>query len=160
MTAELHIRPWTPFDVPEVVAVERASFDAPWAPGSFEAELANPLGRGLVAVNGRGDVVGFALYWHVFDEFHVMNVAVRPDARRGGVGRALVAEVLRRAAAAGGGAVHLEVRVSNEAAIRLYTAAGFTPVGLRPHYYSDGEDARLMTCLVGPADRSSAGDGA
>lgn len=78
-------------------------------------------------------------------EAELLRIAVAPSARRSGLGRALL-----RASEAGLGAVgihqlHLEVRASNAAARSLYESEGWRPVGARPRYYRDGEDAVLYS---------------
>ena len=82
----------------------------------------------------------------VLDEGYISNVAVSPAARRQGIGRALVKELLNRAAEKKLSFVTLEVREHNEDAIRLYSSEGFLPVGTRTDYYDrPRENALLMT---------------
>jgi ribosomal protein S18 acetylase RimI-like enzyme len=87
------------------------------------------LGRLLIAEEG-----GYALLTWGFDlEFggrdaFLTEIFVRPEARRGGLGRALLDAVLRAAREAGAGAVHLGVYPDNEPALALYRAAGFTRI--------------------------------
>lgn len=93
-------------------------------------------------------LLGVAVAWRVAGDAHVMELAVRPSARRRGVGRALLEAACASADATsspGGGACLLEVRESNTAALALYEGAGFQRVGRRKRYYPDGEDAILMT---------------
>jgi ribosomal protein S18 acetylase RimI-like enzyme len=87
-----------------------------------------------------GVIVGFALYRLVAGEGELLNLAVDPKARRGGVGSALLTHMMGLAEL-----WHLEVRESNAAAIALYQAAGFSQVGRRAEYYSDGEAALLFS---------------
>lgn len=77
------------------------------------------------------------------------QLAVHPDHRRRGHARALLVALMEahRAAAQ---CVQLEVRASNEGALRLYEGLGFERMGLRKRYYADGEDAVLMTLLLRP----------
>lgn len=86
-----------------------------------------------------GVVVGFVLYRVVVGEGEVLNVAVDPAARRRGVGRMLLGQMMGEAVI-----WHLEVRESNAAAMALYLAMGFEKVGRRASYYSDGEAALLL----------------
>lgn len=131
-------------DLDSVLAIERASFSQPWTREMFEAELTdNPCGRFFVAA-AEGDQVGYIGGWMVADELQVVSLAVRPDARRGGVAR----RMLRHLFAHAGGAVqraYLEVRRSNRAAIEMYEGFGFRLVGVRKGYYEHpSEDALLM----------------
>ena len=85
----------------------------------------------------------------VLDEGYITNVAVSPDCRRQGIGRALIAELAERAKRAGLAFVTLEVRASNTPAIALYEGAGFKPVGVRKNFYTaPSEDAVLMTLYL------------
>src|ERR687888_10209 len=84
-----------PEDLDEVLAIERASFTMPWSRGAFLYELQqNRVARCWVARVDRGDVIGYLCLWEVADELHITNVAVRPEARRRGIGRQMLAEVL------------------------------------------------------------------
>jgi len=87
-------------------------------------------------------------YWIVADEVHVLNVATDPAHRRKGYARALLVQLFESARTLRARVAMLEVRLSNAAAIALYESFGFTAVGLRPHYYDDGEAALLMSAHV------------
>lgn len=98
----------------------------------------------VVAVEGV-EVLGYALAMPTSEErARVVSLAVKPGYRRSGLGRALLRESLDRLREAGVLWVELEVRVSNEAARRLYRDLGFSKVGAKSDYYNDGEDAVLM----------------
>lgn len=130
------IRPATPDDLAAM-----AAFAAGWTHDQLAAELDQPLATVLVWERD-GLAVGHALGWSVAGEVQIHEVAVSPEARRQGIGRALVTALIQ---ACGGGEALLEVRASNAGALALYTGAGFDVVGRRPRYYPDGEDALLMT---------------
>jgi ribosomal-protein-alanine acetyltransferase len=87
-----------------------------------------------------GRILGFAMYRVVAGEGELLNLAVDPSARRTGVARALLQEMMQQAEI-----WHLEVRESNLAAIALYDSLGYQKVGRRSGYYSDGEAAQLFT---------------
>src|SRR5262249_51786071 len=107
-------------------------------------ELARAWARLRVARAPSGEVLGYVLFWHVTDEIHLLNVAVAPGERRGGIGRALVEEVIAYAKAHAAAKILLEVRASNVPAIALYKALAFTEFNVRTRYYADGEDAVEM----------------
>ena len=132
-------------DLPQVVAIERASFADPWPLHSFVDEFRNGQSGRLVArASDPPRLVGYAIYWLAGDELHLNNLGIKPEARRHGVARALVADVLGRGAARGAAEAWLEVRRSNVAARALYAALGFALRGRRRSYYADnGEDALL-----------------
>ena len=135
-------------DLPEIMKIERASFPAPWSEALFRQELEFALSRSLVAKSEGGagrETVGYIVYWIVFDEIHVNNLAVRSDFKRRGIASRLVDAALEKACAEGATRCTLEVRVSNEAARRLYEKFGFVVRGVRPRYYAEsGEDALVM----------------
>ncbi|MEW6583418.1 MAG: ribosomal protein S18-alanine N-acetyltransferase [Actinomycetota bacterium] len=131
-------------DVDDVLAIERAAYPSPWSRSMFLGELLCDDTIALVAVEEER-VVGYLLASDQAGSWHVLNVCVHPDRRRGGVGQTLMRELFHRAGARPHRGFTLEVRVSNAAAIRLYERLGFTSHGVRPGYYSDnGEDALVM----------------
>ena len=149
--ADLRIEPVRSDEIDRLLAIERDSFTVPWTRKMFEAELSdNPFSRLDVArvpgpVAGTFTVIGFVCYWVVFDELHLLDVAVEPAYRRRGVGRRLVAHALARGVEQAVRRAMLEVRLSNEAAGRLYEGFGFRMTGTRPKYYTNPvEDARLL----------------
>lgn len=92
-----------------------------------------------------GSVVGFAGFWHLFDEAHITTIGVEPDLRGRSLGELLLVALTEEAIARGAGYLSLEVRVSNHVALRLYEKYGFQIKGVRPKYYIDnGEDAYVM----------------
>jgi ribosomal-protein-alanine N-acetyltransferase len=138
-------------DLDRVLELEHAIFPNPWRRSFFRADIGRQQGLCIVADDG-GQVVGYAVAWGT-DEVHLANLAVAPEARRGGVGRTLMAEVLRYAASVGAASVYLEVRVSNAAARSFYAAHGFVPTFTRKGYYENGEDALIMERDVEPAQQ-------
>jgi ribosomal-protein-alanine N-acetyltransferase len=146
-TLRLRIREMEPGDLDGVLAIEKVSFPTPWPRKLFEEEMARGFSDALVAVPADGTgVLGYAICWTVADESHLLNIAVRPDARESGVGRALLVECMRRGARAGAESIHLEVRAGNLPAIRMYQREGFSFQGIRKGYYGDtGEDAILYS---------------
>lgn len=147
--------PMTEADVADVLAIDLASFHpsdvrvgAEATRALREQQLREELGRVWarlrVAREEPEGIVGYILFWHVTDEIHLLNVAVDPKARRRGVGRALVEDLVAYARAHAAAKVLLEVRASNEPAIRLYEGLGFERFNVRKGYYADGEDGVEM----------------
>jgi ribosomal-protein-alanine N-acetyltransferase len=102
--------------------------------------------------NGGRKLIGYVCWWLVADEIHILNLAVHPDYRRAGIGRALVQRVLDDAAAKRALSVSLEVRPENDGARALYRGFGFADHGVRKHYYGRGEDAIIMTRMLAQAE--------
>ena len=91
-------------------------------------------------------IIGFAGFWTMADEAHLINIAVRNEYRHRGIGELLLIATIELAIEINARLVNLEVRASNTAALNLYHKYGFTQVGLRRGYYTDDrEDAALMT---------------
>ena len=156
--AGLLVRPGRREDLAAVDRIERASFGDPWPRASLRDELQpDGLRQPLVAERG-GDVVGYLMAWRAGNELHILNLAVAPEARRGGAGTALLAAALAAAAEDGLTVATLEVRVGNAPARAFYARHGFAVVGRRARYYSDnGEDALIMSRPLGAgADPSGA----
>ena len=151
MLSALVFEPMVAADLPEVMELERLAFANPWTPGLFLHELKLSFSRVYLARSGNGArrLLGYICRWVVGDEVHILNIAVHPDGRRAGTGRALVQRVLDDAAAQGAVSVSLEVERSNQAAAALYRAMGFTETGLRRNYYGEGEDAIIMERQLG-----------
>jgi ribosomal-protein-alanine N-acetyltransferase len=118
----------------------------------FVLELSKPGGICLAAEDGDG-LVGYLVCARYDEVWHLMNVAVAPDRRRGGIAKALIERLFEDAGA--GARYTLEVRVSNQVAIGMYERIGFRSAGRRRSYYHDnGEDALIMWLVAD--DRVSA----
>ena len=140
--------------LPQIERIEQACFSLPWTPAQLASQLDESRYVFLAAVQD-GRVLGYIGMLYVLDEGYISNVAVAPESRRHGVGRALIAELLERCRELELAFVTLEVRPSNLPAVALYEGFGFTPVGRRKNYYDKpSEDALLMTKFWkgGPAE--------
>jgi ribosomal-protein-alanine acetyltransferase len=156
----LHIRRAVRADLAAMLRIEQASFTDPWTVDSLTTALSLERMRVLVAESAergreRGgaapEVVGYVVALVVGPESEIADLAVAPDARRQGIGRALLAGVLAELRAAAVRTVYHEVRESNRAARTLYEANGFASVGRRRGYYrSPVEDALVLRREIGP----------
>lgn len=142
-------------DAAEIARVAKRTMPEAWSEDALRAVLERPEYRGLVA--GIGDqpdrIVGYAIGRRVLDEIEIQSIAVEPEWRRSGLGRKLVEWMLARARSEGAVRAALEVRRSNAAARLLYEGLGFQAEGVRPRYYSDGDDALLLGASLGRAER-------
>ena len=128
------IEPMNASHVPQIAQLEKRCFSDPWSEKSIASELENPLSVWLVAVDG-GQLIGYVGSQTVLGETDMMNLAVAPEARRHGTGRALVLALVDALTEKGSHSLMLEVRVSNTPAQKLYESLGFSQVGRRPKYY-------------------------
>jgi ribosomal-protein-alanine N-acetyltransferase len=132
-------------DVDAILEIDRVSFPEPWTRAMYEEERRHPE-RAFLAVwkDPDGVVAGYISFWLVVDEVHINNVAVRPEARMGGIGRALVEWAMREGAGRGATRVLLDVRSANQTARRLYQRLGFGQVAVRRGYYGHPPDDALI----------------
>ncbi len=139
------IRPATVDDVAAVTLLEEELFagDA-WSLESVTQEVTGPHRHAFVAVAVDGTVVGYVVAMQVDDVVDLHRVAVVPAERRTGIARELLAAVQRAGREAGGQRMLLEVSDGNEAALRLYSGAGFEEIDRRSQYYRDGTDALVL----------------
>lgn len=144
--ADLIIRKAEAKDVLAIEEIEKQCFTVPWSYESLYQDIVeNKLAFYIVAELAAGQICGYVGIWKIFDEGHITNVAVAPDYRRMHIGRAMLETLFEVTGQAGIERYTLEVRASNEPAIRLYEGLGFKSEGIRPGYYEDnGEDAIIM----------------
>jgi [ribosomal protein S18]-alanine N-acetyltransferase len=143
MNAELDIRRLTYADLPQVIAIERRAFPTPWSLAMFVLELSKPSGISLAAFLDER-LVGYLVCSRYDSVWHLMNVAVDDRLRRQGIGSTML-ERLFELADKPNEQYTLEVRTSNDDAIRLYERFGFRAAGRRRAYYHDNrEDALIM----------------
>lgn len=141
--------------VEAIAEIEKLCFSDPWSVRSIAYELESPWSRWLVALEGE-QVAGYVGSQLVPPEADVMNLAVHPNWRGQGIGRALMEAMLAQLRSEGIEELALEVRESNNVAISLYTALGFTLAGKRQRYYvNPTEDALILRKELSHADIGS-----
>ena len=145
MTAvAIEIRPLELGDLSAIESIEQRAYPTPWSRSMFASELAKPTSICLGAFEG-SDLIGYVINSRYVDAWHVMNVAVDPGHQRRGVATALLEHLFASTRDDERRGYTLEVRVSNDGAIRLYERLGFEARGLRRGYYTDNrEDALIM----------------
>jgi ribosomal-protein-alanine N-acetyltransferase len=132
-------------DVDAVAAIEQAAYPHPWTRGNFSDSLEAGY-HGWVLESG-GEIAGYTIVMIAAGEAHLLNLTIGTPWQRRGLGRELLAFVLKLARDYGAKTVLLEVRPSNSAARALYASAGFSEIAVRRDYYPDGavrEDAILL----------------
>ena len=132
-------------DLDAVAALEAESFSNPWTREMLARELRNSdVARVYVLRSPDGGVRAFLACWVIFDELHINTLAVDPAHRRHGLATTLLRFVMADAARGGAERATLEVRRSNEAALRLYDRLGFIVEGVRRQYYTQPEEDALI----------------
>ena len=141
-------------DLPDVTAIDCAEDRDPWTEHLFRRELQLPISHTLVASSksdGGGRIVGFITFWMVADEVQLHKISVSRQIQRQGLGRRLFQAMKEQAAARGLSMATLEVRSTNQAAIKLYEAFGFQVTAVRKGYYGGTEeDALMMSAEIRP----------
>lgn len=146
-------------DIDTVLDIEAASFPSPWSRASFEGEIAEKASRNLVIKKkqqGKPDrVIAYLFFKLLEDEMYIVNLAVDPAYRRCGVATFLLEYSLKLARRYSFKKTFLDVRASNDSAIKLYKKMGFCEVGRRQRYYLETrEDAVVMVKeMTGAADQ-------
>ena len=134
--------------IPALAALEDVCFSTPWTAQGLAEELENPQAHFLTALVGE-TVAGYIGVQEICGEGYVTNVAVLPEYRRRGIGRALLCAAIDGARARGCAFLTLEVRPSNTGAIRMYESLGFSVMGRRKSFYrSPSEDALIYTLFI------------
>jgi len=148
-----HIRECQSRNIPEVQAILANSQEAAqWSGQAIDNALAASPGYHFVCIVD-GAVAGFISGRRITVEAEILNLAVKPEFRRQGLGQALVHVVLERFGRDGVLQVFLEVRESNHSAISFYRRLGFREIGRREACYSDPPEAALV--MARPAAPSS-----
>ena len=131
-------------NIPAVQAILANSREAAqWSSEAIGHALAASPGHHFVCIVD-GAVAGFISGRRIAFEAEILNLAVKPEFRRQGLGQALVHVVLERFCQDGALQVFLEVRESNHSAISFYRRLGFREIGRREGYYSDPPEAALV----------------
>jgi [ribosomal protein S18]-alanine N-acetyltransferase len=141
-------------DVDDIIRIESTSFTRPWTREMYLSELEHrDVSFFYIARDALGEAIGFCSWWKVLDEVHINNLAVLPERRRAGVASALLERVLVEGRARGAHRATLEVRRSNDAALRLYEKFGFRVTAVRRRYYTHPEEDALVLWREPPVHR-------
>jgi [ribosomal protein S18]-alanine N-acetyltransferase len=137
-------------DLDAVAALEASTFTNPWTREMLERELRqSDVARVYVLRLPGRPVAAFCACWVVYDELHINTLAVDPDLRRQGLATLLLRRLMADAVREGAKAAFLEVRRSNEVALRLYESLGFAVTATRRNYYTQPEeDALVLTAAL------------
>ena len=133
-------------DVDAVIQIEESAYgEHHWSKDSFINEISNELAHYYSLYNSENELIGYAGCWHILEEAHITTIAVSPSFRRRNYAQALLKRIIDDCYMEKIKYITLEVRVSNVAAINLYSKYGFASFGTRKGYYQDNnEDALIM----------------
>jgi ribosomal-protein-alanine N-acetyltransferase len=135
-------------DLPQVMAIEEAVYPFPWTPGIFRDCLR--VGYCCWVLQLDETVIGYGVMSVVIDESHILNLCIDPKWQRNGLGNKMIRRLLKIARQHGAETAFLEVRSSNQAALKLYQELGFVEVGQRKDYYpsvNQGRENALVMSL-------------
>lgn len=141
-------------DLQACLSLDAASLGGLWSLDQWRRELEDDRRPGI-GLQRDGALLAMACAALVLDELHITLVAVHPRHRRQGLGRRVLAQLLRSGRALGAERATLEVSADNPAAQALYAGSGFRTAGVRRRYYRDGSDALIQWARL---DESVAGD--
>lgn len=150
-----HLRPMRETDLPTVMRIEVRSYEYPWTYGIFQDCLR--YGYCCWVLERDGNIEGYGVMSVAAGEAHILNLCVRPEARRHGLGRTVLTYLIDLARRHDADTVLLEVRPSNRGALALYHELGFNEVGTRKDYYptdNGREDAMILAKTLFGGSRS------
>ncbi|MEQ2026802.1 ribosomal protein S18-alanine N-acetyltransferase [Xenorhabdus szentirmaii] len=135
----------THVDLPAAFQIEQASHAFPWSEKTFYTNQGERYFNYKMTLNGR--IIGFAIMQYVMDEATLFNIAIHPEHQSKGYGKELLTHLIDVLPEKQINTLWLEVRRSNQPAIRLYESLGFNEVSIRKNYYPTAtgkEDAIIM----------------
>lgn len=139
------IRAMTKDDLDTIYALEKLATEIPWTEGIIEDCI--DVNYHCLVMERAGEVLAYVIASIEGVECHIFNITVNPEFHRQGYGRQLLDYVRKRVRKKGCNVILLEVRVSNQPAIKFYTRLNFKKVTIRKDYYDDDgkiEDAVMF----------------
>jgi [ribosomal protein S18]-alanine N-acetyltransferase len=133
-------------DLDRVVAVEQTVYSHPWTLGNFKDALKS--GYAAFKLEAGEHLIGYLVAMQVIDEVHLLNITVAPAFQRQGWAHAMLQFLNLWSLQKEAQCLWLEVRQSNERALKLYKAFGFEQVGLRKDYYPESRTSRESAVVM------------
>ncbi len=128
-----YLDPMQEADLPWVLALEQRSYDFPWSVRGFENSLEQGLNYLFYSVEGKK--LGYCCILPVLDEAHILNICVAPEYQGKGIASGALKKILAKLQENNYQTALLEVRKSNQPALKLYQSLGFRQDGIRKKYY-------------------------
>ena len=141
---DIEIYPMTIEDLELIKENLEEKFDKFWTYGILKSEIANINSRYIVA-KCKNEIVGFAGITLIVDEANIMNIVIKKEKRKQGIGSLLLEKLILISKELEATSITLEVNCNNLPAINLYKKFDFQEVGLRKKYYNNTDDALIMT---------------
>jgi len=146
---EVHFKIADESHVDQMYKIEKSVFPIPWSYESFMLDVCEHEIALYVVGICNDEVISYAGLWHVLEESHITNIAVKEEFRRMGIGCKMMEILFDAARKLNVKSMTLEVRESNKAAIAMYEKSGFEIAGRRKRYYTDNyEDALIMNKII------------
>lgn len=143
----LQIRTMTLEDLENIKDTLQSEFDDFWNYNIFKSELENPNSKYIVALLD-SQIVGFAGIWISVDDIHITNIVTKKEKRNLGIAKELLKNLIIISKCENKTSLTLEVNENNIYAIKLYERFNFKKIGLRRNYYSQNENAIIMTLIL------------
>lgn len=135
-------------DLDYLLVIENKLAPFPWTKQHFQEELHKPYSQILVAKEPQGAVLGYVVYWRIFDEGQILNIAVDANVQRQGIGQKLINHVVESCRQKKIKKIVLDVRVNNHQAISFYLKNGFYKEQCRENFYTDAMSAYQMVRYI------------
>lgn len=132
-------------DIDKIVALEQELFSSPWDKEAFYYELEKNAFSTILVLEDELEIIGYIGMWLLGDQTQITTLGIKKAYQGNGYAKKLMdkcEEITKMMEYAN---INLEVRISNQKAIKLYEKCGFKIVAIRKNYYQDNhEDAYLM----------------
>ena len=132
-------------DIDKIVALEQELFSSPWDKEAFYYELEKNAFSTILVLEDELEIIGYIGMWLLGDQTQITTLGIKKAYQGNGYAKKLMDKCGEITKMMGYANINLEVRISNQRAIRLYEKCGFKIVAIRKNYYQDNhEDAYLM----------------
>ena len=132
-------------DIDKIVALEQELFSSPWDKEAFYYELEKNAFSTILVLEDELEIIGYIGMWLLGDQTQITTLGIKKAYQGNGYAKKLMDKCEEITKMMGYVNINLEVRISNQKAIKLYEKCGFKIVAIRKNYYQDNhEDAYLM----------------
>ena len=136
-------------DLQEIARIEESLYRSPWNVNQYKYELEENEFSYLFVLEHNNIIIGYYGFWVMFEESDITKVSIRKEFQGMKLSNILMLDCFNRVKLAGCNKINLEVRTDNVRAINLYKKHGFEEVYVRKDYYGKGEDALILSKVIG-----------